>query len=215
MQPQNPFTILLAGRLVDTPRVRSQTAGTRVIAADAGIRHARTLGLSPELWVGDFDSASDEDGNGFAEVPRQTHTPAKDTTDGALAIEEALKRGADALTIVGAFGGLTDHTFAIMAEASALSEQLESVLLTSGDEEGWPMRPEPQSPDYTPGTPFSVLAFSDLKGLTLEGAVWPLDAITMDFGDTLTISNEVKTKLTARLTEGRALLVARLVSKTG
>ena len=210
MQPQNPFTILLAGRLTPTPRLRAQTAGTRVIAADGGIRHAAALGLTPELWVGDFDSTRDGDGDGFADLPRQAHTPAKDMTDGALAIAEALKRGADALTLVGAFGGRIDHTFAIMAEASALSGRLETVLLTSGDEEARPLAPRARTFDHPPGTPFSVLAFSDLEGLTLEGAAWPLDAITMAFGDTLTVSNAVKTQLTASLTKGRALLHARL-----
>ncbi|TIT31323.1 MAG: thiamine diphosphokinase, partial [Mesorhizobium sp.] len=50
------FTILLGGDLLRTPRLDRQVEGSRVIAADAGIGHARMLGLVPELWVGDFDS---------------------------------------------------------------------------------------------------------------------------------------------------------------
>jgi len=51
------FTLLLGGDLVRTPLLDRQVAGSRVIAADSGIRHAESLGVTPEMWVGDFDSA--------------------------------------------------------------------------------------------------------------------------------------------------------------
>ncbi len=38
------FIILLGGKLVRTPRLDAQVAGARVIAADAGMNHAKTLG---------------------------------------------------------------------------------------------------------------------------------------------------------------------------
>ena len=58
------------------------------------------------------------------------------------------------------------------------------------------------------GTLFSVLGFSDLTGLSVIGARWPLDRITMAFGSSLTISNEVAGDLTVAIGTGRALLVA-------
>lgn len=204
------FAVLLAGPITPTARLRSQVEGARTIAADGGISHAETLGLVPELWVGDFDSSSNGDGQAFPDVTRLAFPAAKSITDGALAIKEAMKRGATAITIVGAFGGRTDHSFAIMADACARAAEGLSVLLSNGQEEATPLSPQPQTFDYPSGTVFSVLAFSRLEGLTLEGAVWPLDAITMPFGDTLTISNEVDGTLTATLDKGTALLIARL-----
>ncbi|MEO2037374.1 MAG: thiamine diphosphokinase, partial [Martelella sp.] len=50
------FTILLGGALAVDDRVLALVAGSRVIAADGGMRHAGALGVRPEVWVGDFDS---------------------------------------------------------------------------------------------------------------------------------------------------------------
>lgn len=210
MNKRNTFTILLAGPVTITHRLRAQTRDTRAIAADGGIRHAGALDLTPELWVGDFDSAQPEDADLFAAVEQQSHPSDKNATDGALAVEEARRRGAERLILVGAFGGRTDHTFGLLTQACALAQSGLEVLLTSGSEEGTPLSAIPRTFDYPSGTLFSVLAFTDLDGLTLSGVRWPLDAITMAFGDTLTLSNEVTDGLRADVQRGTALLVASL-----
>lgn len=210
MMMSNTFTILLAGSIRPSERLQAQVRNTRVIASDGGIAHAVALGLEPELWVGDFDSASAEDEARFAGVPRQTHSPDKSDTDGALAIQEALAQGAQRLILVGAFGGRTDHSYAIMAQACALAQTGIDVVLTNADEEATALSSAAKPYDYKPRTTFSVLAFSDVSGLTLDGARWPLDNFSLPFGSTLTISNEVAGTLKASLNTGRAMLLAQL-----
>ena len=165
------FTILLGGELIRTPRLERQVEGSRVIAADAGIGHARMLGLMPELWVGDFDSVPANLPKDLAAVPRKVFPAEKDMTDGELAIAEALQRGASSLVLAGAFGGKrADHAFLHLALAVRLAEAGTTVLLTSGAQEGVPILPGKASFDYDDGTLFSVLGFSDLSGLTAIGA---------------------------------------------
>lgn len=203
------FTILLGGDLVRTPRLDAQAAGTRVIAADSGIRHANVLGLAPELWVGDFDSVSEAMAASFPEVPREVFPAGKDKTDGELAIDAALSRGATSLVIAGAFGGpRADHAHLHLALAIRLAETGVPVLLSSGAQEGVPLLPGRMHFNYEPGTLFSVLGFSDLTGLTVGGARWPLDAVEVPLGSSLTISNEVTRDLVIELGAGRALLLA-------
>lgn len=204
------FTILLGGDLVRTPLLERQIEGTRIIAADAGIGHAAMLGLMPELWVGDFDSVPPDLPAPLASVPRQTFPPEKDKTDGELAIAAALDRGATSLVLAGAFGGArADHAFLHLALAVRLAENGTEVLLTSGAQEGVPLLCGNLCEfDYADGTLFSVLGFSDLSGLTVEGAKWPLNNVEVAFGSSLTISNEVKGKLRITLGSGRALLLA-------
>ena len=78
----------------------------------------QTLGVMPELWVGDFDSVPDDLPAELAAVPREAFPPDKDKTDGELAVAEALARGATSLVLAGAFGGTrADHAFLHLALA--------------------------------------------------------------------------------------------------
>lgn len=202
------FTILLGGDVSPTPRLSRQIAGTRVIAADAGIAHAATLDLVPELWVGDFDSVPDGLSDRLAGVPRRAFPFEKDKTDGELAIDAALEYGATSFILAGAFGGSRgDHEFLHLAIAMRLGEAGFPVLLTSGAQEGLPLREGEQSFDFEDGTLFSVLGFTALSGLTITGAKWPLDAVRVAFGSSLTISNETRGRLVINLGEGSALLI--------
>ena len=157
------FTILLGGDLIRTPRLDRQVEGTRVIAADAGIGHARMLGLMPELWVGDFDSVPADLPADLAAVPRQVFPPEKDKTDGELAIAAALERGATSLVLAGAFGGKrADHAFLHLALSLRLAEAGTKVLLTSGAQEGVPLLPGKAGFDYADGTLFSACSASPI-----------------------------------------------------
>ncbi len=210
------YTILMGGELLATPRLREQIAGTRVIAADSGIRHAKALGLVPELWAGDFDSASDVERAEHAEVPVARYPADKDITDGEIAIEAALERGAQRLIFAGAFGGdRADHEFLHLALAMRMAERGIDVLLSSGRTEARPLLTGATAFDYPAGTVFSVLGFEELIDLTLTGVKWPLDKRFVPFGSSLTLSNEVTGSLSASLAGGRAMLVAHLDPMAG
>jgi thiamine pyrophosphokinase len=207
------FTILLGGDLTVTPRLLGQIADTHVVAADSGLLHADPLKIVPELWVGDFDSTEPDWLDAYDGIERMVYSPDKDHTDGEIAVGEALSRGATSLVLAGAFGGpRADHAFLHMALGVQLAERGVSVLLTSGAQEGSVLPHDRAGYDYPPGTMFSILGFSELRGLTVEGAKWPLDDVVVPFGSSLTISNVVKDGLVVRLREGRALLVATLAA---
>lgn len=202
------FAILLGGDLTVTDRLLRQIDGARVIAADAGIAHARSLNVTPELWIGDFDSASREDRTLFSALPRAEFPADKAKTDGELAVDAALARGATHLVLVGAFGGpRIDHALLHLAMGWRLAAQGNPVILSSGDQEGLPLITELR-PDWPAGTQFSICGLDDLTGLTIEGARWPLDAVQVPFGTSLTLSNRVSDSLRMSLESGRALAIA-------
>ena len=84
-------------------------AGDVIIAADAGFRLCRELGLTPDLLLGDFDSM--EEPKDFAHLIRVPVE--KDDTDTMLAVKTGLERGETEFHIYGGMGGRrTDHTIA-------------------------------------------------------------------------------------------------------
>lgn len=84
-------------------------AGDVVIAADAGFRLCRELGVTPDLLMGDFDSM--EAPKDFAHLIRVPVE--KDDTDTMLAVKTGLERGETEFHIYGGMGGRrTDHTIA-------------------------------------------------------------------------------------------------------
>ncbi|MBB4005500.1 MAG: thiamine diphosphokinase [Aurantimonas endophytica] len=204
------FAILLAGRVDPTPALRAALSGSRIIAADDGLRHAVSLGVTPELWVGDFDSSPPTPPAGFADLPRETFPADKDRTDGELAIDAALARGATSLMLVGALGGpRSDHAFAHLILALRYAAAGVAVECYDGFEQAWPLSPAPRRFDLLPGTQFSILKFSDLAGLTIAGAKWPLDEVSVPFHSILTQSNEAAGPITVTVREGAAILIAQ------
>ena len=192
-----------------TPRLLAQVQNTRVIAADGGMAHAKLLGLTPELWVGDFDSSSPELEADYAATPRHQFDTAKANSDGDLAIEAALSRGANALILVGAFGGArSDHQMMILMNAMALAIRGLPIILTSGDQEATCLLPGEMRVDLPRGTIFSVIGLTALDGLTLKNVRWPLDDYSVPFGSTLTLSNEAtgNAPVELALTSGQAVM---------
>jgi thiamine pyrophosphokinase len=211
------FTLLLGGNLTVTGRLRALTQGSRVIAADSGMRHAVALGLTPELWVGDFDSSDAALIDRFPSVERRTYPAAKAVTDGEIAVAEAIARGATRLILAGALAGeRSDHALQHYLNALGLVEDGYEVVLTSGDEEAYPFAAESGIALELPkGALFSVLGFTTLEGLTIENARYPLRNFTLPFGSSRTISNVAEGPISVSLTRGRAMLLARPYDHSG
>jgi len=199
------FAILLGGELHFTERLQDQLAGARIIAADAGMRHAAPLGVEAELWVGDFDSAAPALQAAAGHVPQRRFDVDKDATDGELAVHAALERGAREVILAGGLGGQSDHAFAHLMLALGLARGGIFCFVTSGTEEAWPLWPGEHRLDAPAGSRLSILALSDLTGLSLEGVRWPLDRRDVPLGSTLTLSNRVSGHLCITLAAGSGI----------
>ncbi|PWL16836.1 thiamine diphosphokinase [Falsochrobactrum shanghaiense] len=203
------FVILLGGDLVVTDRLKRQISDARVFAADSGMRHAQMLGVEPELWLGDFDSTSEDLHRQYAHIPKKTFPRAKDKTDGELALDEAFERGATKVVLCGAFGGSrVDHTLLHLTMASAQAARGRNIMLTSGTEEAWPLVAGSHQFDFGQETIFSVVNFSTVEGLSITNAQWPLDNVTLPFGSSWTVSNIAYGTLGVTMRSGLAILVA-------
>ncbi len=182
-----------------------------LICADGGVRHCLAMGLRPAVIVGDLDSAPPAVVAEMAAkgVAIERHPPAKDQTDLELAIERALRDGADEILLLGALGGRLDQTLAnllILAQRAwpvpirlAEENQLAQVLragttLTLDGQTGSTVSIVPLSPAVT--------------GITFTGLVYPLENATLRLGSTRGISNEIASPpVTIRISSGQLLVI--------
>ena len=202
--------ILAGGDLTVTPRVLERSRGaTLVVAADGGARHAAALGLTVDLWVGDFDSSPRDLQRALAGTPRETHPTDKNRVDSELALETARARGAGEALILGAFGGRFDHALALVTIAARWTLDGFPVALDSGDQSGWPLVPgRTLELPLEAGQVFSVIALSTVAaGLRVGGARWPLHRAELPFGSGWGVSNEATGPVQARLEAGLAVVI--------
>ncbi|MCB1377074.1 MAG: thiamine diphosphokinase [Alphaproteobacteria bacterium] len=202
------FALLLGGNLTVTRRLRQQLDGARIIAADSGMMHATSLGIVPELWVGDFDSAGSELAIQYREVDRESFPAEKDATDGSIAVDAALRRGATRIILAGGLGGQTDHTVGLLGQALRLALDGIDCLATSGEEEAYPLHPGVTVLDLPAESRLSLVPFSDLSGLGLDGVKWPLKNRDVPLGSTLTLSNVVRGPVRISLRGGAGIAFA-------
>lgn len=184
-----------SGAIEDWGRIRSlMGAPDLVLCADGGVRHALALGLTPDLVLGDFDSAGPA---ALAEVaargiPVHKVPTEKDETDTELAIQEALRRGATALTLIGMTGGRIDHTLANLLLLPGIPPRV-GVRVIDGSAVLWLLRPggrisvEAQADSYLSLLPLSP----EVRGVVAEGVQWPLDGATLRWGQSRGVSNRI------------------------
>ncbi|MBO5915248.1 MAG: thiamine diphosphokinase [Clostridia bacterium] len=175
------------------------------IACDSGLKHTKTLCISPDLIIGDFDSY--EKPNTDTEtitLPRE-----KDDTDSFFAVKEALKRGFDDFLIIGVIGKRLDHS---LGNISALL-YLDSLGKKASIADDYSvMEIVSSTPAFvTDEYPyFSLLAVDgDASGITVKNAKFPLENAKITAGYQYGISNEAINGKTAEISikEGRLLLV--------
>lgn len=99
-----------------------------VIAADGGLRHIQTLGLKPDIILGDFDSL------GHVPAGAEVFPVEKDDTDAMLSIKKGLSLGCDTFYLYGALDGpRLDHTIANLQALIYLADRGKTGYLIGND----------------------------------------------------------------------------------
>lgn len=181
--------IVANGEMQASARLRAlwEHAALR-IAADGGARNARLfLERAPHVIIGDMDSLDDETRGWLnqAGVEFIQHPPAKNETDLELALLLAQKRGADEITIIGAFGGRVDQFLANVL----LLTQNKHLRVMDAASEMW----VGQGNDTVSGKKGDTVSLIPLdktvEGITTQELEYPLRGESLDRGSTRGISN--------------------------
>lgn len=107
--------IVSNGTLGDPAALRTKLPSVDyVIASDGGTRHLQDLGLTPDLILGDFDSADPDLLITYEEqgIPMKRYPTDKDRTDTHIAVDTAVEMGAAEIFLTGVLGTRFDHSYA-------------------------------------------------------------------------------------------------------
>lgn len=188
-----------------------------VVAADGGARLAEALGVTIDRWVGDGDSIDEAalDALIAAGVPVERTRPDKDESDTELAIDAALRLGADGLVLVGALGGpRIDHALAnIGLLAMPELEGRRVVLIGATSRVSLIRAPGPDGAPVTRPVPGRVGGMVSLlpvgagvEGVTTRGLAYPLADEPLPPGRARGLSN-VRVSRDAAVVVRRGLLL--------
>lgn len=194
-----------------TPRGFAPVPGDLVLAADGGYRALYSLGYTPDLLLGDFDSLGD--------LPLPPDLPVlrfparKDDTDTGLALRHGLDRGFRDFALYGCAGGRVDHLLANLQSMARVSRLGATIRLAAPEYDAWALTgPAPDTsasdasapgvpdalapaavlalPPRPGGTLVSVFCHGDrAEGVTLTGLSYPLDGADLTGDFPLGVSN--------------------------
>ena len=176
-----------------------------VIAADRGLDNALRAGITPNLCVGDFDSAECPVPDGVECVRVR---PEKDDTDTMLAADIAIERGYTELRFFCALGGRLDHTFANVQMLCNLLERNIKASIIGRNERVYLLRGEISVQKYEGY--LSLFSYTNECVVSMNGVKYPVERHRFTADYPLGVSNEIIAEsATITVHEGTALVVER------
>ncbi len=223
--PHKPLAacIVAGGDITPSERVMAVLRESDIIiAADRGLDICVELGITPTLCIGDFDSASDDAvrtararGWVLLEYPSE-----KAATDGELALDEAITRGATRIRILGALTGQDrmDHGAANLLllarpdlsgiDIRLIDENREAFVLRKGSSASV----SGERGDYVTLLPLSETGAT----VTTWGLKYDLLGIALSYGSTRGVSNELAwQQANITVEEGLVLVLQERVGSGG
>ncbi len=157
-----------------------------IICADGGYKHAKKLGIKPNVWLGDGDSMNGEEINTEEKI---TYPTRKDNTDTDLAVELAISRGCDKIVILGGIGKRLDHEFShfcllkkicdLGASGFLIDEKNEITMKKDG------FRLYPNDKKYISFFPYG----GEVRNLSIKGLRYEASGINLECGKVQASSN--------------------------
>lgn len=201
--------IFANGDLPDLNKARSLIQnGDYIICADGGTRHAHALNVTPDLIVGDMDSAEMEHLQKFKneDVAIEAYPRDKNETDLELAINRAIELGPRQIVVIAALGGRLDQTLGNITLLADARLSTFDVRLDDGVEEIFICRDRVEVHGRSADIVSLIPWLGVVSGIQTKDLKWPLHNETLYPEKTRGISNEM-TDETASVSIGSGLLL--------
>ena len=170
--------IIANGQIDDLEKLLSSIRNhQRIVAVDGGLVYCKRANLTPNFLVGDFDSCPSGLLESYAKVPKKILPQDKDMTDLEAAIEEEWKRGAETITLFGAWGKRIDHA---LTNALILGRYPLKLLLETETEIAFAIQGKVALKSYVGQTVSLIPLYGPARGIDTLGFKWELKNRTLD-----------------------------------
>jgi thiamine pyrophosphokinase len=215
----NRAIIFANGELNVSSALRSEIrSDDLVIAADGGSLHCRTLGITPHIVIGDFDSVPPEELTALQAGGSQLirYPARKDKTDLELAFDYARQQGCQQIILIGALGARWDMSIAnILLTAHPAYKEIEVRLVDNYQELLLLQSAGKLTLHGQPGDTLSLIPLnSRAEGITTQGLEYALADEDLEFASSRGVSN-VFTEETATITLRQGLLICVVIRNGG
>ena len=171
--------IVIGGDRPDPRALQHITPKTVVICADSGLDHALSLGLTPDVFLGDMDSVSSTGLRTSQQATWKviTYDPLKDQTDTELALQYASSQGYENITLLWGSGDRIDHVLGVLAALSHQSlSSVQNLVAWIGTDRVEVMHgPRSYDDKVTTGSTVSLMPLgTSVDGVTTHGLQWNL-----------------------------------------
>ena len=176
-----------------------------VIAADGGYDTLSSLGIAPDLILGDMDSVKSK----ASDIEKLVFPVRKDETDSFLAYREGVRRGYTEFKLYGCVGGREDHTFANYSLLLYAKERGHEMTLVGKCTDAFVLKNESITLSGAPYTHLSLFAFGgEAHGVSIHGAEYEAEDVTLTPSYPLGVSNRFCGKeVTVEVREGILLVM--------
>ena len=205
------YVLVGSGQFSEKSNFKKYAKKCKVIACDGGIDHCRKDNIVPDIMVGDFDSATNENyiyckNMGVEEIKFPTH---KDMTDMEIGMDLALQYGADEIYIFGGIGSRLDHSLGnVHLMCKSLKEGVKAFLINE-DNTVTLVDKSIEINTHRGQTVSLIPLTTTVEGVTTVNLEYALNNATMTIGSTLGISN-VATEDTISISVKNGILIVFL-----
>jgi len=158
-----------------------------IIAADGGANSLYKLEIVPKYIIGDFDSIRPKVKEYFSDKSEIIKIERQDDTDVEKALKFAIEKGYETVYLLGGTGNRMDHSICNLGIVLKFYSRIRIIML-----HGKTIL-HPYSKDVTlntfPNETISLYAFNDKTTITSEGLKYPLENVTLRFGENESTSN--------------------------
>ena len=209
--------VFLNGDLADLSRIPQHiNKKTLLVGCDGGTAHILSLGLTPHVVIGDFDSISPKVVRALKhkKVEYFRYPTDKLFTDSELGVTLAMKRGCKEIILAGVRGTATDHFVGNLFMLAKKKFASLNIKVVEGQEEIQLVRTRIRIKG-SKGDDLSLIAIGqDAKGVSTKGLFYPLKNAVLTSGTAQGIRNKLTGKyaeITVR--KGPLLVIHRVAAK--